>query len=417
MLQINGVTMNERFEISIPNFVRIVKRLSFMVRKVDGWLNWSARILILSWAVGWIAFFISAGFSQSDVEPVQYVIYSLLPLVFFLLPAFLGWAFRIVGGFILAIGGLIILIIFAMTIYNYWISFEELAMSLLLWLPPMLSGMVFIFTGLTSLIRRKTMKKLVIIRHSESTWNKENRFTGWTDVGLTEKGTQEAHAGGKILKELGFTFDVAFTSVLKRAIKTLWIVLEEMDLMWLPVYRSWRLNERHYGGLQGLNKAETAEKHGDEQVKIWRRSYDIQPPALQKDDERFPGNDARYSSLTDAELPLTECLKDTVARFLPYWFDVLAPKINDGSKVLIVAHGNSLRALVKYLDNVSDADIVGLNIPTGVPLVYELDDKLKPLKPTNQTLTPFVSCYPLGDPDEIAKAQKAVENQGKSQKP
>ena len=260
------------------------------------------------------------------------------------------------------------------------------------------------------------MKKLVIVRHGESTWNKENRFTGWTDVGLTEKGMEEAHLAGKTLKNDGFIFDVAFTSVLKRAIKTLWVILEEMDLMWLPVYRTWRLNERHYGGLQGLNKGETAAKHGDEQVKIWRRSYDVQPPELQKDDERSPGNDERYRDLTEVELPQTECLKDTVARFLPYWFDVLAPEIEDGSKVLIAAHGNSLRALVKYLDNVPDDMIVGLNIPTGVPLVYELDDKLKPLKPANKTtLTPFVNCYPLGDPEEIAKAQKAVENQGKAQ--
>jgi len=259
------------------------------------------------------------------------------------------------------------------------------------------------------------MKKLVIVRHGESTWNKENRFTGWTDVDLSEKGVAEAHLAGQTLKNEGFTFDVAFTSVLKRAIKTLWITLEEMDLMWIPVYRTWRLNERHYGGLQGLNKAETAAKHGEEQVKIWRRSYDIQPPALTPDDPRYPGHDPRYDELTEDELPLTECLKDTVARFLPYWEDVLAPEIADGSKVLIAAHGNSLRALVKYLDNLPEDKIVSLNIPTGVPLVYELDDELKPIKPESKTtLTPFVRCYPLGDPEEIAKAQKAVENQGKA---
>ena len=259
------------------------------------------------------------------------------------------------------------------------------------------------------------MKKLVIVRHGESTWNKENRFTGWTDVGLSEKGIAEAHLAGQTLLKEGFSFDIAHTSVLKRAIKTLWIALEEMDLMWIPVYRTWRLNERHYGALQGLNKAETAAKHGDEQVKIWRRSYDIQPPILEKSDERYPGNDIRYKNLAESDLPLTECLKDTVARFLPYWNEILAPEIMNGTKVLVAAHGNSLRALVKYVDNVPDDQILGLNIPTGVPLVYELDDELKPLKPADKvTLTPFVSCYPLGDPDEIAKAQKAVENQGKA---
>jgi len=239
------------------------------------------------------------------------------------------------------------------------------------------------------------MKKLVLVRHGESTWNKENRFTGWTDVDLSEKGLQEAHEGGRVLKAEGYTFDVAYTSVLKRAIRTLWIVLDEMDLMWLPVHRSWRLNERHYGALQGLNKAETAAKFGEAQVKIWRRSYDIPPPALDTADRR-------YASLTAAELPLTECLKDTVARFLPLWHQTIAPAIRSGQRVLIAAHGNSLRALVKYLDNISDEAIVELNIPTGMPLVYELDDDLKPLK-----------SYYLGDPEKVKAAMEAVAAQGK----
>jgi 2,3-bisphosphoglycerate-dependent phosphoglycerate mutase len=246
------------------------------------------------------------------------------------------------------------------------------------------------------------MKKLVLIRHGESDWNRENRFTGWTDVDLSEKGLAEAHEGGRILKAEGYVFDVAYTSVLKRAIRTLWIVLDEMDLMWLPVYRTWRLNERHYGALQGLNKAETAEKFGEAQVKVWRRSYDVPPPALEPSDPRYPGHDPRYQSLTPEELPLTECLKDTVARFLPYWHQTVAPAVRRGERVLIAAHGNSLRALVKYLDNVSDEEIVGLNIPTGVPLVYELDDDLKPIRH-----------YYLGDPEKIKAAMDAVAAQGK----
>ncbi len=246
------------------------------------------------------------------------------------------------------------------------------------------------------------MTKLVLVRHGESTWNKENRFTGWTDVELSEKGRQEAKEAGVVLKAEGFTFDVAYTSVLKRAIRTLWTVLDEMDLMWIPVYRSWRLNERHYGALQGLNKAETAAKFGEGQVKIWRRSYDIPPPALAADDERYPGNDARYRNLNTQELPLTECLKDTVARFLPLWHETISPDIVAGKKVLIAAHGNSLRALVKYLDNVPETEIVELNIPTGMPLVYELDDNLKPLKH-----------YYLGDPEKVKAAMDAVAAQGR----
>ena len=247
------------------------------------------------------------------------------------------------------------------------------------------------------------MYKVVLLRHGESTWNKENRFTGWTDVDLSEKGLVEAKKAGEVLKKEGFTFDIAFTSVLKRAIRTLWITLDELDLMWIPVIRNWRLNERHYGALQGLNKAETAKKYSEDQVQIWRRSYDTQPPILEKDDERYPGNDPRYANLAEDELPLTECLKDTVIRFMPYWEETIAPTIQEGKKVLIAAHGNSLRALVKYLDNVSEEKIVGLNIPTGIPLVYELDDDLKPIKH-----------YYLGDPDEIAKAAAAVANQAKA---
>ena len=246
------------------------------------------------------------------------------------------------------------------------------------------------------------MNKLVIVRHGESTWNKENRFTGWTDVDLSDKGRQEAREGAQALKKEGYTFDVAFTSVLKRAIRTLWMIQDEMDLMWIPVHRSWRLNERHYGALQGLNKAETAAKFGEAQVKIWRRSYDVPPPVLTADDERFPGHDPRYRSLGPSDLPLTECLKDTVARVLPYWNQTIAPAIRAGQKVLIAAHGNSLRALVKYLDNVSDADIVELNIPTGMPLVYELDDELRPLHR-----------YYLGEPDKVKAAMEAVAAQGK----
>jgi 2,3-bisphosphoglycerate-dependent phosphoglycerate mutase len=246
------------------------------------------------------------------------------------------------------------------------------------------------------------VKKIVLIRHGESTWNKENRFTGWTDVDLSEKGREEAKEGGRILKADGYSFDVAYTSVLKRAIRTLWMVLDEMDLMWIPVHRSWRLNERHYGALQGLNKAETAAQFGEDQVKIWRRSYDVPPPPLTPSDARFPGNDPRYKSLTETELPVTECLKDTVARFLPLWHQTIAPAISAGQRVLIAAHGNSLRALVKYLDNISEADIVELNIPTGMPLVYELDDNLKPL-----------NRYYLGDPEKVKAAMDAVAAQGK----
>ena len=245
--------------------------------------------------------------------------------------------------------------------------------------------------------------KLVLIRHGESTWNEENRFTGWTDVDLSEQGLAEAMRGGELLRAEGFVFDVAFTSVLKRAIRTLWIALDEMDLMWIPIHNSWRLNERHYGALQGLNKAETATKYGDEQVLVWRRSYNVRPPALTRDDPRYPGKDPRYQALDPSEIPLTECLKDTVARFLPYWHETIAPMIRQGQRVVIAAHGNSLRALVKYLDNISDEAIVGLNIPTGVPLVYELDVDLKPIK-----------SYYLGDPEEIRKAQEAVASQGKS---
>src|SRR5215211_6501669 len=219
------------------------------------------------------------------------------------------------------------------------------------------------------------MYRLVLLRHGESTWNKENRFTGWTDVDLSEKGRQEAHEAGRLLHEGAYTFDIAFTSVLKRAIRTLWITLDTLDLMWLPVVKNWRLNERHYGALQGLNKAETAAKHGEAQVKIWRRSYDIPPPALTPDDERFSGRDRRYAGMRREEIPLTESLKDTVARFLPYWHEAIAPEIKGGKKVLVAAHGNSLRALVKYLDNIPESEIVELNIPTGIPLVYELDDQ------------------------------------------
>jgi 2,3-bisphosphoglycerate-dependent phosphoglycerate mutase len=244
------------------------------------------------------------------------------------------------------------------------------------------------------------MKKVVLLRHGESTWNKENRFTGWTDVGLSDKGVQEAIEAGQVLLKEGYVFDLAFTSVLKRAIKTLWLALEEMDLMWIPVYNHWRLNERHYGALQGLNKAETAERHGLEQVKIWRRSYDIRPPALTPEDPRYPGQDPRYTGLTAQELPLTECLKDTVNRFMPYWLETIAPIVREGKQVLIAAHGNSLRALVKYLDNIPDQEIVGLNIPTGIPLVYELDDDLRPL-----------GHYYLGDPEAVKKATQAVADQ------
>lgn len=249
------------------------------------------------------------------------------------------------------------------------------------------------------------MYKVVLIRHGESSWNKENRFTGWMDVPLSEKGLSEAKQAGVLLKEEGFIFDKAFTSVLKRAIKTLWSVLEEMDLMWIPVENSWKLNERHYGALQGLDKSETAAKYGDDQVKIWRRSYSTPPPFLEKTDERYPGLDPRYSGLSDSELPLGECLEDTVARVIPYWNEEIAPAIKSGLRVVIAAHGNSLRALVKYLDDISENEIVELNIPTGIPLVYELDENLKPIK-----------SYYLGDADAIAAAQAAVANQGKAKK-
>jgi 2,3-bisphosphoglycerate-dependent phosphoglycerate mutase len=247
------------------------------------------------------------------------------------------------------------------------------------------------------------MTKLVLLRHGESLWNKENRFGGWTDTDLSEKGIAEAKKAGQILREQGYTFDVAFTSVLKRAIRTLWIVLDVMDLMWIPVYRSWRLNERFYGALQGLNKSETAAKFGEGQVLIWRRSYDIAPPALDKTDDRYPRQDPKYGDLNEKEIPVTESLKDTLNRVLPYWHEVIAPANKEGKRVLVSAHGNSLRALVKYLDNISDQDILGLNIPTGIPLVYELDENFEPKQ-----------SYYLGDPEEVKKAMEAVASQGKA---
>jgi 2,3-bisphosphoglycerate-dependent phosphoglycerate mutase len=247
------------------------------------------------------------------------------------------------------------------------------------------------------------MHKLVLIRHGESTWNQENRFTGWTDVDLSPKGVAEAEKAGRHLKNEGYVFDVAYVSVLKRAIKTLNLMLEGMDQLWIPVHKEWRLNERHYGALQGLDKSETAAKHGEAQVKIWRRAYDIAPPPLEKSDPRYPGHDPRYAGLSEAELPVTECLKDTVARVLPLWEKRIAPDIRAGKRVVIAAHGNSLRALVKYLDGVSDEAILELNIPTGMPLVYELDESLKPLK-----------SYYVGDPEEVAKAMAAVAAQGKA---
>jgi 2,3-bisphosphoglycerate-dependent phosphoglycerate mutase len=247
------------------------------------------------------------------------------------------------------------------------------------------------------------MYKLVLVRHGQSTWNLENRFTGWTDVGLTDQGQTEAHSAGKLLHEGGYVFDIAYTSVLRRAVQTLWIVLQEMNYEWLPVVNAWQLNERHYGALQGLNKSEMAEKFGEAQVKIWRRSYDVPPPALELDDERHPRFDPRYANLTPEQLPSTESLKITLERVLPYWHDTLAPTIKAGKRVLIAAHGNSIRAMVKYLDNISDAEIPELNIPTGIPLIYELDDKLKP-----------ITHYYLGDADAVAKAAAAVANQGKT---
>ena len=247
------------------------------------------------------------------------------------------------------------------------------------------------------------MYKLVLVRHGQSTWNLENRFTGWTDVGLTEQGRSEALEAGRLLREEGYVFDVAYTSVLRRAIHTLWIILEEMNLEWIPVANAWQLNERHYGALQGLNKSEMAEKFGEVQVKIWRRSYDVPPPALEWNDERHPRFDPRYASLTPEQLPATEALKNTLERVLPYWHSRLSPMIKTGKRVLVAAHGNSIRALVKYLDNISDAEIPELNIPTGIPLLYELDEDLKPIKH-----------YYLGDPEEAARKAAAVANQGKA---
>jgi 2,3-bisphosphoglycerate-dependent phosphoglycerate mutase len=250
--------------------------------------------------------------------------------------------------------------------------------------------------------KKENMYKVVLLRHGESIWNKENRFTGWTDVDLTEQGIEEAKEAGRIMKEEGYEFDIAFTSVLKRALRTLWLALDEMDLLWIPFEKSWRLNERHYGALQGLNKAETAEKHGEEQVLLWRRSYDIPPPPLEKSDKRYPGHFPMYRDMDEKDIPTTESLKLTVERFLPYWFDTIAPTIRSGKRVLIAAHGNSLRALVKYLDNMSEEAIIKLNIPTGVPLVYELDKDLKPIRH-----------YYLGDPETIAAKAAAVAAQGK----
>jgi 2,3-bisphosphoglycerate-dependent phosphoglycerate mutase len=247
------------------------------------------------------------------------------------------------------------------------------------------------------------MTKLVLLRHGESIWNRENLFTGWHDVDLSDQGKAEAKKAGEVLAEAGYSFDIAFTSVLKRAIRTLWMALDELDQMWIPVRHSWRLNERHYGALQGLNKAQTAARYGEEQVLVWRRSYDVRPPALDASDPRYPGSDPRYRGLGPAELPLTECLKDTVARFLPYWHQEIVPAIQSGRKVIIAAHGNSLRALIKHLDGISDQDIVSLNIPTGIPLVYELDGQLKPIRHQY-----------LGDPEAVASAAAAVANQGKA---
>tara|TARA_Y100000588_G_scaffold81301_1_gene85458 strand:- start:1065 stop:1811 length:747 start_codon:yes stop_codon:yes gene_type:complete len=247
------------------------------------------------------------------------------------------------------------------------------------------------------------MYKVVLLRHGQSQWNLENRFTGWHDVDLTDQGQEEARSAGQVLKENGFVFDKAYSSVLKRAIRTLWLALEELDQVWLPVRRNWRLNERHYGALQGLNKAETAEKHGEDQVLIWRRSYDIPPPPMEKTDEGYAGNDIRYANMAEEDIPLTECLKDTVDRFLPYWHETIAPEIKAGQRIIIAAHGNSLRALVKYLDDLSEEEVLKLNIPTGMPLVYELDEDLKPIK-----------SYYLGDEEAVKAAMEAVANQGKA---
>ena len=258
--------------------------------------------------------------------------------------------------------------------------------------------------GNPSVKRDTEMLKLVLLRHGESIWNKENRFTGWTDVDLSDHGKSEAQSAGKVLRAEGHSFDVAHTSVLTRAVRTLWIVLDELNQMWIPVQRSWRLNERHYGALQGLNKAETTGRFGEDQVMLWRRGYDVRPPALEEGDERCPEHDPRYRELRRQDLPLTECLRDTVERFLPYWHGSVAPAVRAGKKTIIVAHGNSLRALVKYLNGVSDEEIVSLNIPTGIPLVYELDDQLQPIKH-----------YYLGDPETVARATRAVADQGRNQ--
>ena len=244
--------------------------------------------------------------------------------------------------------------------------------------------------------------KIILLRHGESQWNRENRFTGWTDVPLSEKGIEEARSAGQLMREEGFVFDKAYTSCLKRAIKTLWLALEELDQMWIPVVKDWRLNERHYGALQGYNKAEMAEKAGEAQVKLWRRSYDVPPPPLTRDDPRYPGNDPRYLNLSPAELPLSECLKDTVARVLPYWNEVICPEIAAGRRLIVAAHGNSLRGIIKHLKGISDQDIVGLNLPTAVPYVFEFDDNLRLQKD-----------YFLGDPEEIKRLMEAVANQGK----
>ena len=247
------------------------------------------------------------------------------------------------------------------------------------------------------------MYKVVLLRHGESIWNEENLFTGWTDVDLNEKGIHEAIESGKVLREEGYVFDVAYTSVLKRAVRSLWLALDELDMMWIPVYRSWRLNERHYGALQGLNKAETAKKFGEEKVLLWRRSYDVRPPLLEEDDERYPGKDPRYRRLPKHLIPRGECLKDTVVRFLPYWEDTIAPAILEGRRVIISAHGNSLRALVKHLDNLTNEEVISLNIPTGIPLVYELDEDLRPIQ-----------SYYIGDQEAVKKAMDAVKKQGKA---
>lgn len=246
------------------------------------------------------------------------------------------------------------------------------------------------------------MIKVVLVRHGQSTWNLENRFTGWVDVGLSDLGKQEAHSAARLLREEHYTFDIAYTSVLKRAIQTLWIILEDMDLMWIPVYRNWRLNERHYGALQGLNKSETAATYGSDQVMLWRRSYNIRPPELAKNNSMYPGKDPRYSDLDEKDIPVAECLKDTVERFLPYWHNTIVPSLKQGKRILISAHGNSLRALVMYLDNISKEEIVSLNIPTGIPLVYELDSKLN-----------AIQHYYLGDPEVAKRAAEAVANQAK----